>query len=101
MNAQTNFPSWTTRLRVGAIAVGIAMIAAVAIANVPTPNNALDYGSGFSNDVLSNDAAQRKAFAAALSGTYDLGFLEFENAPAMKDDGLGPLSETSNPEILD
>ena len=101
MNEQTKFPSWTTRLQVAAVAVGIAMIAAVAIANVPTTNNALDYGSAFGNNVLSNDADQRKAFAAAMSGTYDLGFLEFGDTPAIKDDGLGPLSETSNPEILD
>jgi hypothetical protein len=40
--------------------------------------------------------------AAAEEGSYVTGFVEFdENGIAMKDDGLGPLSETSDPEIAD
>ena len=35
MNEQTKFPGWSARLRVGAVAVLVALIVGVAIANAP------------------------------------------------------------------
>jgi hypothetical protein len=101
MNTEANFPTWSTRLAVTAVAVGVAMIAAAAIANVPrtTPH---EFGAvAFETSVVLDKDAHRKAYAAAVNGTYVTGFEEFENEVSMRDDGLGPLSETSNPEILD
>ena len=45
--------------------------------------------------------AHRNAYAAAANGSYVTGFEEFDNEVNMQDDGLGALSETSNPEIMD
>jgi hypothetical protein len=104
MNTQTNFPTWSTRLAVAAVAVGIAMVAAAAIANVPRPNAPFEYGTAtYPMGVLSDEQAHRKAFAAAMNGSYATGFVEFDDNDqvAMLDDELGPLSETLNPEIVD
>ena len=102
MNSQTNFPNWRTRLAVMAVAVAIAMVAAAAIANVPRTPAPFEFGSaGFGGNVLSDQDAHRKAYAAAANGSYATGFVEFDDEVKMQDDGLGELSETSNPEILD
>jgi hypothetical protein len=101
MNAQATFPTWSTRLAITAVAVAIAMVAAAAIANVPR-NTPYEFGAvGLQNSVVLDQDAHRKAYAAAANGTYVTGFEEFDNEVSMRDDGLGPLSETSNPEILD
>jgi hypothetical protein len=102
MNAQTKYPGWPARLGVTAFAVVVAMIAAAAIAHVP-PNVTDTETSHFSGNVLTDPDAHRKAVAAAAEeGSYVTGFVEFdENGITMKDDGLGPLSETSDPEIAD
>jgi hypothetical protein len=102
MNAQTNNPGWATRLGVTAIAVLVAMIAAAAIANVPPKEVTDTQNSYFTGSVLNDPEANRKAVAAAAEGSYVTGFVEFdETGVTMKDDGLGPLSETSNLEIAD
>jgi hypothetical protein len=102
MNSQTSFPNWSTRLAVTAVAAGIAMVAAAAIANVPRPNAPFDYGTASHyGSVLTDEDAHRKAYAAAANGSYATGFVEFDDEVKMQDDGLGALSETSNPEILD
>jgi hypothetical protein len=101
MNPQITFPNWRTRLAVTGVAVAIAMVAAAAIANVPrtTP---FEFGSaGLENSVVMDQNAHRTAYAAAANGSYVTGFEEFDNEVNVRDDGLGPLSETSNPEILD
>jgi hypothetical protein len=101
MNPQTSFPTWSTRLAVTAVAAGIAMVAAAAIANVPRPNAPFDYGTASHyGSVITDEDANRKAFAAASNGSQVTGY-EFERGLIMSDDELGPLSETSNPEILD
>ena len=101
MNTQATFPTWSSRLAVTAVAIAIAMVAAAAIANVPrTTPYEFSAVAHQSSVVLDNDA-HRKAYAAAANGTYVTGFEEFDNEVSMRDDGLGPLSETSNPEILD
>jgi hypothetical protein len=104
MNAQANLPNWSTRLAVAAVAVGIAMVAAAAIANVPRPDAPFEYGTAnYPVSVLTDEQAHRKAFAAAMNGSYATGFVEFDDKDqvAMLDDELGPLSETLNPEIAD
>jgi hypothetical protein len=101
MNPQISFPNWRTRLAVTAVAVAVAMVAAAAIANVPRPNAPFDYGTASHyGSVLTDEDANRKAFAAASNGPQVTGY-EFERGLIMWDDELGPLSETSNPEILD
>jgi hypothetical protein len=102
MNTQTQFPGWPARLAVTAVAVAIAMVAAAAIANVPRSSAPFEFGSaGFDGSVLTDQDAQRKAYAAAASGSYATGFVEFDDEVKMQDDGLGALSETSNSEIMD
>jgi hypothetical protein len=102
MNAQTTAPTWPTRLGVTVLAVVVAMIAAAAIANVPAPNASLDTQSSyFDGSVIMDSEAHSRAYAAAGNGSYAVGTVEFENAPALRDDELGPLSETSNTEIAD
>jgi hypothetical protein len=101
MNAQAHF-NWSTRLAVTAVSVAIAMVAAAAIANVPRPNAPFEDGTAsYAGSVVMDPSAHRHAYAAALDGSYVTGYEEFGDEAKMQDDGLGPLSETSNPEILD
>lgn len=71
MNEQTKFPGWSARLRVGAVAVIVALIIGVAIANAPLANVPTSYQPvDFDGSVIMDLNPHQKTFGGSVYTMY-------------------------------
>jgi hypothetical protein len=90
MNAQTNVPTWSTRIRVATMAIAVALVGAGAIALLPAPTAGnVDYAGvppsaqaqvdTYADTILEVEMTRpARGFA---SNSYRHGYFEFENDP--------------------
>jgi hypothetical protein len=85
MNEHTHFPGWSARLRVGAVAVAVAMIVGIAIANAPLAKVPSVEPVAFDGSVIMDLNPNDKTIGGSVYTMYgsfgELGYQAYPHAP--------------------